>query len=311
MARNRMIKAAFWDDEKLGRISRDARLLYIGTWNQSDDCGVVKGNPIWLRNQIFPYDEDVTKEMMTGWLTELVGLKMMFPFQAHGEMYYWIRNFKKHQSINRPSGPQNPEPPAELIAQYGDSEVSAQGEEEEGSASCRDNSVDTHGALTEDSLNAHGAMPEHSTYKREREREREGKEKEKDAEPNASASVPFERTEASEKFIQILRRFPWTIREFDDERWFVAEIERAQEYQGLSMIEELNGWADWIERELRLKTSGQRSKFPMNFKQSLRNRLRLSVKFKGERDGKRAGQSFAGKDYSIPEGFRNGVGALS
>ena len=30
MARNRMIKPQFWDDSKIAKISRDARLLYIG-----------------------------------------------------------------------------------------------------------------------------------------------------------------------------------------------------------------------------------------------------------------------------------------
>ena len=41
MARIRTIKPQFWDDLKIGRLSRDARLLYIGLWNFADDLGVV------------------------------------------------------------------------------------------------------------------------------------------------------------------------------------------------------------------------------------------------------------------------------
>ena len=54
MARNRVIKPKFWDDAKIGRLTRDARLLYIGLWNFSDDIGVVIGNSIWLKSKIFP-----------------------------------------------------------------------------------------------------------------------------------------------------------------------------------------------------------------------------------------------------------------
>lgn len=56
MARSRMIKPEFWDDEKLASISRDARLTFIGLWNHSDDFAVVKGHASWLKNKIFSYN---------------------------------------------------------------------------------------------------------------------------------------------------------------------------------------------------------------------------------------------------------------
>jgi hypothetical protein len=44
-----MIKPEFWSDEKLAALSLQARLIYIGLWNLSDDYGVVKGHPLcWL-----------------------------------------------------------------------------------------------------------------------------------------------------------------------------------------------------------------------------------------------------------------------
>ena len=57
MARIRSIKPKFWDDIKIGRLSRDARLLYIGLWSFSDDIGVVIGDSIWLKSKVFPYDQ--------------------------------------------------------------------------------------------------------------------------------------------------------------------------------------------------------------------------------------------------------------
>lgn len=125
MARTRSIKPEFWDDEKLATVSRDARLTFIGIWTNSDDYGVVKGHPAWLKNTIFPYDEIKLSEFQK-WLKDLEQLFCIIPFDHNGEKFYYIKNFKKHQTINRPSQAKNPSPPESLI----------------------NNSLNTHGALT-------------------------------------------------------------------------------------------------------------------------------------------------------------------
>ena len=68
MARSRIIKSEFWDDEKLATVSRDARLTFIGMWNQSDDYGTVKGHHAWLKNKIYPYEEIPLAKFST-WLS--------------------------------------------------------------------------------------------------------------------------------------------------------------------------------------------------------------------------------------------------
>ena len=65
-----MIKPEFWSDEKLALLSLQARLTYIGLWNLSDDYGVVKGHPSWLKNSIYPYD-DIRLDEFGAWLSEL------------------------------------------------------------------------------------------------------------------------------------------------------------------------------------------------------------------------------------------------
>jgi hypothetical protein len=115
MARNRMIKPEFWDDEKLSKISRDARLTYIGLWNFSDDYGVVKGNPSWLKNHIFPYEDSMSIQKFTAILTELSSGLWILPFGYNGETYFYIKNFLNHQTINRPSKQRNPLPPDGLM----------------------------------------------------------------------------------------------------------------------------------------------------------------------------------------------------
>ena len=111
MARSRMIKPEFWDDEKLSKVSRDARLIFIGLWNHSDDYGVVKGNAVWLKNHILPYEDSLSIQKFSGWLSELEKGGWIIKFDADGESFYFIRNFLRHQSINRPSKQRNPIPP--------------------------------------------------------------------------------------------------------------------------------------------------------------------------------------------------------
>jgi len=116
MARSRMIKPEFWDDETLSKISRDARLVFIALWNFSDDYGVVKGNESWLKNHIFPYDDSMSHHgVFKQWLFELEKGRWILPFDHDGQKFYFIRQFQKHQTINRPSLQRNPAPPETLI----------------------------------------------------------------------------------------------------------------------------------------------------------------------------------------------------
>ena len=113
MPRSRSIKPEFWDDEKLARLSRDIRLLFIGTWKCADDEGVCKGNHSWLKAQIFPYDE-IPSATFTDWMCQLEAGGFLVPFEENGESYYLIKNFLKHQKIDHPSKIKNPRPPEGL-----------------------------------------------------------------------------------------------------------------------------------------------------------------------------------------------------
>lgn len=126
MPRSRMIKPEFWDDEKLCSISLQARLIFIGLWTYSDDYGVVKGNPIWLKSKILPYDgslntqeaiseDSVSAHGIVEWLSELEQIRCIVPFKHNNETFYYIRNFLKHQKVNRPSKARNPQPSKQIL----------------------------------------------------------------------------------------------------------------------------------------------------------------------------------------------------
>ncbi len=114
MARIRTIKPEFWDDEKLATIPRDARLLFIGMWNFSDDYGVVKGHPTWIKNKVFPYD-DIKQSQFNEWLITLEKIRAIIAFDHNGEKFYYIRTFSDHQRVDKPSQTRNPEAPADIL----------------------------------------------------------------------------------------------------------------------------------------------------------------------------------------------------
>jgi uncharacterized phage protein (TIGR02220 family) len=111
-----MIKPKFWEDEKLATISFGARLTYIALWNFSDDYAVVKGNTLWLKNNIYPYDEKLSREEFEGWVSELGGIRRIVAFDVKGEAFFWIPKFSEHQKIQKPSkDARNPPVPQEVI----------------------------------------------------------------------------------------------------------------------------------------------------------------------------------------------------
>ena len=102
MARIRSIKPVFWDDSKLSKISRDARLLFIGIWSFADDLGVVIAEPAFLKARIFPYD-NLTIAEVEKWLSDLLKFGFIVSIEHKGERFFVICNFAKHQRIDKPN----------------------------------------------------------------------------------------------------------------------------------------------------------------------------------------------------------------
>ncbi len=90
----------FWHDEKIGSLPPEARLLYIGTWSLADDNGVLRGNPAYIRSQLFAYDEEVTAADVRRWIELLTAERMLVPFTHRGEHYLLVRRFRDHQKID-------------------------------------------------------------------------------------------------------------------------------------------------------------------------------------------------------------------
>lgn len=148
MARNRTIKPKFFDDVKIGRISRDARLLYIGLWVFADDMGVVPGDSVWLKSRVFPYDQ-IQVQQFEKWMNELVINGFICLLSYKGERFIYLPTFTRHQVVNRPNY-EDLNIPKDLLDKEKDK---------------------IHGAITEQSLNNHGTFTDASCTVLDREKE--------------------------------------------------------------------------------------------------------------------------------------------
>jgi len=110
MARIRTIKPAFWTDEKVGKLSWGARLLFIASWNLADDEGVLVWNAAYLRGQVFPYDIYVSVAKIKGLMQELLDKKFIENYEVGGDVYAFVTHFSKHQAISKPLPSNKPLP---------------------------------------------------------------------------------------------------------------------------------------------------------------------------------------------------------
>ena len=107
MARIRSIKPEFPQSESMGRVSRDARLLFVMLWPICDDHGRTRAASRMLASLLFPYDADAPR-LMDKWLDELEREGCIRRYVVDGSTYLEVCNWLKHQKIDKPSKPAFP-----------------------------------------------------------------------------------------------------------------------------------------------------------------------------------------------------------
>lgn len=102
MARIRTIKPEFPQSESVGKLSRDARLLYIQLWTIVDDEGRARAASRMLASLLYPYDDDA-RDMIDGWLDELEHGNHIRRYEVDGSHYLEIVKWLDHQKIDKAS----------------------------------------------------------------------------------------------------------------------------------------------------------------------------------------------------------------
>ncbi|HET7030341.1 MAG TPA: hypothetical protein VFI34_07505 [Candidatus Limnocylindrales bacterium] len=81
MSRTRLLRPAFFSDERMARLSAWTRLIYMGLWTLADDAGYFERKPAEIGVALFPYEpaarrlkrieealEDLAREERIRWL---------------------------------------------------------------------------------------------------------------------------------------------------------------------------------------------------------------------------------------------------
>lgn len=108
MARIRTIKPELPQSQTIGRLSRDARLLFIQLFTVADDAGRARAASRLLASLLYPYDDDAPS-LIDGWLAELEDYKQIKRYTVDGSEYLQITKWLEHQKIDRPSPSRLPE----------------------------------------------------------------------------------------------------------------------------------------------------------------------------------------------------------
>lgn len=104
---NRQIKATFWNDPDLLQWHRDKRLFYEGLSQLADDSACLENSPFAFKLNLFPspLDADITVDVIAAWVQELVDEEKLIPYLADKKSYLYMKNFHKHQTLDKPTPP--------------------------------------------------------------------------------------------------------------------------------------------------------------------------------------------------------------
>lgn len=97
MARIRMIKPEVRTSEKVASWPIEVRYFWVLLWGYVDDYGRGKDSPKLVKADCFPLDEDVTAEVIDGWLWLLSDAGVVIRYEVDGVQYLCIKNWAEHQ----------------------------------------------------------------------------------------------------------------------------------------------------------------------------------------------------------------------
>jgi hypothetical protein len=146
--RIRTVKPEMWQDEKVGGLSKEARLLLVGLITMADDEGRLRAMPAAILGHVFPYDPDAARKL-DGWLQEIDGTRVIVRYVVDSKPYIAFRHWRRHQRINRATGSELPPSPDPVIT--ADNAVP---DSRNGHGSITEQDVSTHDKPRADSLRA-------------------------------------------------------------------------------------------------------------------------------------------------------------
>jgi hypothetical protein len=112
MARIRSIKPEFFTSETLAKVSKSARLTFIGLWTYVDDNGVGLDNDRLIAAALYALEEDPLEALrsVADDLKSLSSVGVITRYEFGGRRYLFITNWLEHQKVSHPAKPRYPRP---------------------------------------------------------------------------------------------------------------------------------------------------------------------------------------------------------
>lgn len=105
-----MIDPNIWQSEDFSKLSNLSKIVFIGLFSLADDEGYGKANPTLIKNSIFPFDEKLRTTDIEKSLQEIAtNMSIVFYTAEDGKDYYFLSNWSKWQSIQKPTQSKIPE----------------------------------------------------------------------------------------------------------------------------------------------------------------------------------------------------------
>lgn len=111
----RPLSTAFWTDDKVAHLSRDARLTLAGLITKcADDEGRFVATPNAINGELYPYDE-IPPTRIRKWLAEIEAEGLVVTYRVNGGIYGWLPGWGKHQKPPHPTKSTLPPPSDEVL----------------------------------------------------------------------------------------------------------------------------------------------------------------------------------------------------
>lgn len=114
MARIRSIKPDFFTSETIGRLTKSARLTFIGLWTHVDDNGICVMNEMLICAALYPLDDPMDSLFdLQEDLRRITGEGLVTIYKVAGKRYLFVNSWDEHQKISHPGKARYPRPSAD------------------------------------------------------------------------------------------------------------------------------------------------------------------------------------------------------
>src|SRR3954453_17881669 len=103
MARIRSVSPGLRTSETAAQWDREARYTWVLLWGYLDDYGRGVDNAKVIAADCYPLDDDVSPQMMRGWLDLYQAAGSTCHYEFEGKRYLHVLNWSEHQKPQHPS----------------------------------------------------------------------------------------------------------------------------------------------------------------------------------------------------------------